>query len=385
MRLTTKYATLCFLGLVFSVLALSLSGVAQCSEYDPHIFPTHGPWFEGWYTRIIDIQNHRSVAVINAQFISTKGVPSGYAMVAYATNDSALQVQEAFPVFETTDCSGASITKNPQLSSPPCFLTRSHNSQDCAVVMNTTAIGPSLAQSQTQFSVRINSRTTFTATMKDPVLWDKYGFGPEGIAVKVPLLGLYWYVYSLGSRVEYELRVDNMVWKGVGLAHQEKNWGDQFPSAWIWLQGVSQDQHVHFALAGGPKKLGPVEPKLWLIGYRSPSLTWNFNPQRVGAVYHDVEDPCSGNFTITAEWLNRKLVVRATAPPSSFQNCLYGPTSAGFRPLCLESFVASIDIEAYNTNLSGGEVLLEKYTLPSSALEFGGKFTCKPCSSVGKR
>ena len=45
------------------LFALFVAGV-RCSLYDPHLFPTSGPYFEGWYFRFIDFTNRRSFATL---------------------------------------------------------------------------------------------------------------------------------------------------------------------------------------------------------------------------------------------------------------------------------------------------------------------------------
>ena len=52
-----------------------------------------------------------------------------------------------------------------------------------------------------------------------------------------------WHIRSLGSESTYELSHDKKRFhiKGSGLAHQEKNWGQAFPSGHVWLQAISPD------------------------------------------------------------------------------------------------------------------------------------------------
>jgi hypothetical protein len=77
------------------------------------------------------------------------------------------------------------------------------------------------------------------------VLWDlhKSEKGPEGWARFVPIIPTHWYVYSLGSTVEYSFQnlekgVDN---QGLAWGHVEKNWGQTFPAGHVWLQAISAD------------------------------------------------------------------------------------------------------------------------------------------------
>ncbi|KAL0477203.1 SDX1 [Acrasis kona] len=381
-----KLVLLCF------VAVLSYS---YCSEYDPHVFKKAGPWFEGWYTRITDHANERSLAVINAMFLNKNTSTSGYlALMFHDNRGEAMEVWEAFPSeLDVSLCDDREVTKNPDLKTPPCFRWNAKGSTECEGSMIQT--GP---RSDYNFTVSLKSKSasnrgaTITFTATEPTMWDDSGLGPEGIADKIPLLGLYWFVYSLGSKTTYEFQsftVDSRgarqydrKLKGSGIAHQEKNWGDAFPKAWIWAESVNANNTVHFALAGGPKKIPftPFEPVLWLVGYRSPKVgAWNFKPQNLLTTgFKPVIEPCKGVFNMTIESFTKRLAVNIVAKPTTFKNCLFGPTEEGFQPMCLESFVAHLRVEAF-VKEAGSWKLVDKQELPYSALEFGGKYTCKPC------
>jgi hypothetical protein len=85
----------------------------------------------------------------------------------------------------------------------------------------------------------------FKAHLTKEVLWDlhKSEKGPEGWARFLPIIPTHWYVYSLGSTVEYSFQnlekgVDN---QGLAWGHVEKNWGQTFPAGHVWLQAISAD------------------------------------------------------------------------------------------------------------------------------------------------
>ena len=41
-------------------------------------------------------------------------------------------------------------------------------------------------------------------------------------------------------------------------------------------EGTSADNMHHFALSGGEVPIGPIGVHAWLIGYRSPNISWDF-------------------------------------------------------------------------------------------------------------
>lgn len=90
------------------------------------------------------------------------------------------------------------------------------------------------------------------------VLWDadQSERGPEGWARGLPL-PTHWYVYSLGSTVEFKFSGPDGVLarSGRGWAHQEKNWGTTFPAGHVWFQGFSSDNSAQVRIYGAPVNL----------------------------------------------------------------------------------------------------------------------------------
>ena len=77
------------------------------------------------------------------------------------------------------------------------------------------------------------------------LLWDahKSEKGPEGWARFVTIIPTHWYVYSLGSSVEYSFSnpEEKIHSEGSGFGHVEKNWGQTFPAGHVWTQAFSAD------------------------------------------------------------------------------------------------------------------------------------------------
>lgn len=396
-----------FLLTCFTIFSLIFLHLATATYQNPHPFPSKGPWFEGWYTRLVDSTNGRSFALINALMLNNRQETIGYLAIMHAANNSSqpMEVFESFPETPNiTDCYFQPISSEPDRKSPPCFRWAAGGCNNSYKGSRTDCEGYVMSNENFTVFEFTSYETQSDGTIKGASLklslgnitpWDDSGFGPMGVAIKVPYLGLYWFVYSLGTQTEYEYSTFEMTKSGEAiltnqltgqaLAHQEKNWGDTFPSAWIWAQGVSEDNTVHFALAGGPKGLPLVpfiKPVLWLVGYRSPKVgSWDFDPQHIDTVFVPSVDACSGHFTLTVKNLVRKLIIDIQANPETFNECLYGPSENGFAPMCLESFVAEANVTAYERKGLTWE-LIETNILPMSALEFGGDYTCKPCSSA---
>jgi hypothetical protein len=86
--------------------------------------------------------------------------------------------------------------------------------------------------------------------------------------------------------------------------HMECNYGDMFPTGWVWAQGCSNPQSVEgashdfdgagstssaatcaaaeqqsqlfFVMTGGLFKIGPVTTRSWVLALRWASEEWNF-------------------------------------------------------------------------------------------------------------
>lgn len=98
------------------------------------------------------------------------------------------------------------------------------------------------------------------------LLWDAHDSekGPEGWARYVKMLPTHWYVYSLGSTVEYSFsNVEKKLHRrGSAFGHVEKNWGLTFPAGHVWLQAFSSDNtaqvlllfHCVFRLLSHPER-----------------------------------------------------------------------------------------------------------------------------------
>lgn len=223
----------------------------------------------------------------------------------------------------------------------------------------------------------------------DPVPWssDTPLAGPMGIlSLLSRLLPLNWHILCTSSKATYSLSRSGRTQEGAGVSHVEKNWGTSFPPGWIWSQSFTgAEKRKSLCLAGGAALPG-VEA--YLVGYRSPSLHWDFRPPFAMAtrwfspfmkVHHCSKD---GTFQLVVQTFCRKLVVKVDAPKDSFLG-LAAPLADGHRPMfAFESFVGRTWVEAWGraypwqqwTLLEEGPCGVTQDGVPCSALEFGGSF-----------
>lgn len=326
------------------------------------------PRFEGWYMRVTDREGSRSIAVIGGSFMNSHGdeIPyrpmSGYLAVLVSEGDGAKTiVYEAFPQETTyiTNFEGRFGTKN--LFEGTKFLWRANGYG---------------SMSDAHVSVTIPNQVNFELSIFNRLDWNKEkNEGPEGVILYFPMVPIHWFVHSLGSDSNYDITYQTadglQKASGVGYTHQEKNWGEAFPTAWIWSQGVGADNESQYALAGGKVDLKAVKFTSWLVGTRSKNYKWDYRHSMAGTTFTAYIDACEGSFKLIAKHGDRLTVIKATAPLKSF-GYVSIPTEKGFQAHGgVESFSAQVTIENFQNNS-----LLERLSFKNAALEFGARYMC---------
>jgi len=352
------------------LLAAALSAAASVlpiSQMDPHRPKEKGPWCEGWYTRIVDPTNNRSLAIVTASYLPKdaghrdgESMPGYLAVAVQEGIGTPLKVYETFPDRTSLFQAGKPVRRDPDMDSPANFAW--------------DASGNGKA-TQDSLEIEIPGRIKVSARLGARKPWDDKDLGPQGIGAYLKFLPLNWFVHSLGSECSYEITYPSeggasATITGQGYAHQEKNWGKLFPSAWIWLQSMSSDNTAHLALAGGRLDLRLMTPTAWMAGYRSEKVQAYFRPSVIGTTFTTVISACRGRFEMTAENPAYKLEISAQAPLDSF-GLLSIPGPQGFYPGALESFSTEISAKLYDKRLRQE---VESRTFLGGALEFGGDY-----------
>ena len=338
-----KYATL----LLSLILAIQFSAISFASSpMNPHTV-SQRPFMEGWYTRIT--HGDLRVAVVVGVYHGKNFNDEGYVGVL-TSKDGRLVVEEEFT-------SHFEIVSNGSSDLSPNFEV---NLEDIARVK------------ENYISVKLPSGTRLEATLSDRTPWKpiSLGFGPESVGIHMPFKS-HWYVHSLNSQADFTY--DNPTLKisesGKGFAHQEKNWGRAFPSGWIWAQGGSTDGKYQFALAGGELDIAGL--RAYLIGVKTPDGSFTFNPMHSFSRIKRL--PCEGKINLTATGLSKRIVIEIKAETGSFSP-LSVPTENGFIHGAIESFHAFANVKIFGGPLK--KRLIHSFTIPKSALEFGGSYTC---------
>ncbi|BFZ59743.1 hypothetical protein YB2330_000759 [Saitoella coloradoensis] len=340
-----------------------------------HYAPHEQAGFEGYYTRTL-LSNNATLAIIFCWVKNAKTRPN-LIHISYTTPDGKGWKYEFFP-----DKMDKIVGEQDEQTGLRTFEFR------CAEV-GTMRVTPT----KTTYTIRHPSLTLdLEVTNRTPWSSDDPLSGPEGPIVQTDrLLPLHWFVYSTRSKATYTIKHgDEQALSGDnGVAHQEKNWGESFPSGWIWAQAFSSPKadtttnpasQTSICLAGG-NLLGM---SAYLIGYRSSKLSWTFLPpfsfgwqDRGPSLYVD-RSSANGNFNITTSTPFRSLVIKAHGPPGTYID-LAAPLSDGHEPgFCIESFGGRMRVEAWERDWPWGAWRLvesgEVGEAGTAAVEFGGAY-----------
>jgi len=332
------------------------------SPFDPTPLPRSGPYFDGWFTRIIDATANRSFSFIlgSYQAEGATAYTQTWAVAIVSHANGTVETENVFP-----DEGSVHITRHGGLRGAPAHFEVS-SSLGTLTVQNSTSQLKLSFPSGLSFSAELHGRVPWNPTCPDSC-------GPEGWArhLPAPLLPTTYYVHSLASEAVYTL---NGV-QGRGFAHQEGNAGARFPVGWIWVQGVTADGKSQVVLTGGEFTIAGITVRQFILGYRSRDVQWDFRNIDLDHIDVDVNS-CNTSIGLSAHSAlgERKVDMFVSAPRDTFSEPLYFPTPTGFSndPGCVESYRAKATIEVQE-KFHGFKELAE---MEQVALEFGGNYRC---------
>ncbi|GFR94925.1 LOW QUALITY PROTEIN: hypothetical protein ElyMa_002679500 [Elysia marginata] len=365
---------------------------ASGNNMDPHVFPSHGPFFEGWYMRVIDSHRNASYGFLFALILPARGenltmeMKSSLLFNVPKSHDNAPLLCASLLVnspedrklgsptgcFDPSDYSvlkdGKPVEHNPDDKTPPFEVKLANN------------ISYIVTPTGTQFSVSIGDHRLEGETTS-PVPWGPGGEGPESWLEHLPL-PIHWFVYSFRSTVttySYTNEATGSVVKGGSVAgrppvvaHLEKNWGDKFIEAWVWAEGVNTATDVYFSFSSGLIKELNFDIPAQLSGYRNPAKGFDCSFHPANSEHTLLHDGCAGTATLDVRSIECHVTIHLHAAPESFSSCLVTPQPDGFRLGCLESYTAVANVTA--TKILSGDK--DHQIIPLSALEFGGLYMC---------
>ena len=172
---------------------------------------THG-FFEGWYFKLIDATEQHRLAVIPGVFLGEQGVDS-HAFVQVLNGNTGTTTYHRYPLSEfwAHDSEfNVRIGRNEFTDSEIRLAIEEPTQQLIGVV-------------------RFKHLTRWPVSLRSPGIMDWYTF--------VPFMECYHGIVSLDHDLAGALIVDGetMDFHG-GRGYTEKDWGQAFPKAWVWMQ-----------------------------------------------------------------------------------------------------------------------------------------------------
>jgi hypothetical protein len=344
------------------------------SFMNPRVPREKGPWFDGWYYRITDSQQNRSVAIIATSYLdpnetfSPQKPMKGYLAVLISPGpNKPLQIHEYFP-------QQTWLMMNNQVVSPE---TKYHNNPTFTWIAE--GFGKVTANEVDLNLPEIQVKAKFDHQERKPWSYLLSDWGPGGITTYLTAVPLKWYVYTMGSPAEYSVisQSNGLALSGNGYAHQEKNWGALFPEKWIWLQGIAAGNKARLAMAGGTVPFGPTTIDKWVLTYQSNSTKLEFYSDQLGTEMLKKIDPENGFFEVQAVSYTHTLILKAKSPLSQF-SLVSIPTAKGYlRGGAKESFSTEVVVEVYRNSFPftvRSRNLIERQVFENAALEFGAEF-----------
>ena len=364
---------LCWLALPIGLAAggcRTLEASHPTSPMDPH-FKASGPWFEGWYTHVVDQAGKRDFAVVMGSFVRAEesfatSARAGYvALVVHDQKSGTTTTHEAFPERTTLTAGGAPVVADPDDKTPADFRWQA------------AGLG---AMTQSQIDVEFPDGTAFHSRLgtPEPINPAKPWVSPEGPGAKMPFIWSHWYIFSIASRATYEYRGGGGGGpvSGDAVAHLEKNYGYGFPTAWLWTHALADGGKTRLSLAGGPAPMSVVQPEVWTVAFRAGDVDWLFFPGIKDLTVKREMDACAGTMHMTLWNPQRRLEVLGSAPPGSFVGIATPSPTGWVKAGAHESYNAKFQVSAFDLDMFGRPSLKQKVTFDQGVLEFGGAFRC---------
>ena len=379
-------------------------------------------WFEGWFLRLVDHETDSSAAVI---FGSMRRRANGTAMAATPFDEHILVVAHR-------NATGAEVTRSLLLEGHAVTLRGGGTGEDAPYISwwSDQHGGMQIDRTGVMLELYLPGSLRMHANIsRVRVPWNPRRpnhDGPEGWLAPTGLLPCHYFVHSFGSPATYTWTAGGgePASRSTALVHIERNYGEAFPTGWVWAQAAAAGGAAYLILTGGLFAIGPLTVKTYILGLRLPrpmvaedtcrealeridaedtgdhsdaddvlasdGLQWDFRTTDLDTV-HDVRRPCEGSLLVNATSRNgrRRLEVRIAAPPHTFGAPIMVPTNDGRfsdRPGCRESYAAVAHITAWSRpaqslgqrRKNGEWRVLVKVRIPLAALEFGGiwQFPC---------
>ena len=196
------------------------------------------------------------------------------------------------------------------------------------------------------------------------------GQTPFGIIPELPGVGGKWFLYTVGTPVQYRFNDGQTATAGTGYAQLDKGWYDKESSAgMMYTMGLTDD--ISFMFTGAMFGDGPLE--MWGGRYVSDNYDLIFYPALRGLSVKREIDACAGKLTVEMQKVGKKMIMNARADIATFYPLNFPSVIIfGGQQDYMKSMKAEVNFEIYEWGQ-----LRESIAVPQALLEFSGPFACK--------
>ena len=348
------------------------------SQLNPQTIKINGPFFQGWLLRTIDHKNNTSFIFIVGSFSLSKCSSYNQHYIFCGINNN----NDNYHFESLVDPSQVIITANNNTNNQRLSMSW------CADHIGRFDFSDISCSGNFQIG---NLSFQFNATNHIP--WDpsNLNYGPEGWLRKTSLLPCHYDILSVGSLCKYKICIsEGLQVEGSGYSHIEGNYGDFFPSGWVWSEAIGPNNDASFSLVGGNFKIGAISPMNFIIYYRTNNLKFIYRSTDLHKFQYSI-DGIDGFVSIVATKRvslvvrhQLKLTVKAKGninDNTTFGPAVYIPTPLGFMnsPGCRETYTGVAELECYEYTVGNyrNKKLIASSNFDLTALEFGGSFINK--------
>ncbi|MFW7522887.1 hypothetical protein ACODM8_01930 [Vibrio ostreicida] len=195
------------------------------------------------------------------------------------------------------------------------------------------------------------------------------GQTPFGIIPELPGVGGKWFLYTVGTPIQYTFSDGDLSLFGSGYVQVDKGWYDKESSAgMVYSMGLSEQLYYMFTGA----KIGTSNIELWAGRYISDQYDLIFYPALGNLTVKREIDSCKGYLKVEMNKLRYKMIMEARSDLNQFYPLEFPSVIIfGGEQKYMKSMKASVDFSLYEWGK-----LAENIYMPQALLEFSGPFYC---------
>jgi tocopherol cyclase len=332
---------------VFFIIALWSNGF--CADSNAYHWNGQSPFFEGWYFKVSDPETKKSFLFIYAVFNPDGASPGGTAFMMVGNNSpgtAALLYQE-FDV-ET--------------------FSASYDRFDIVIGSDNRASGDAQKLHAEGSVADATNQSSWSFDMQVTETW----INTMGWIENLSNLQTYWYVGAMKARATGWIQWNDNYYEFEDIiGYQEKNWGDEFPETWYWIQANNFNNPDACCLSVGAASMpvGPLTFRACGIGFRYNGQLYTFSfPQQPARIAADI---VPGSWYIVGHKGKYKIVIDGSCDTEQLMN-LMNPTIDGIKPWTWESINGTVRVRLYEKLLLRWHLLVDTSS-DLAGVEFGGR------------